>query len=137
VRKFLILLACLTAGTLNAEDLCKVLARPMDFAGDVISIRASVKATMHGTYLRQSHCADSILVVLPEEILQYRGSVHTVKDAEFEAFLKARLDHRPDAPVFEATFSGQLEYSARAKFGYYKRHRTRLVLQAVQRATAE
>jgi hypothetical protein len=119
---------------LHGEDLCEVLARPKDFARKLITVRASVTPTMHGTYLWQSGCADSILVVLPEEIPHYDGSVRLVKDADFDAFLQARSDHRSDAPRFDATFSGQLEYSGRAKFGYYKNHRTRLILKSVQAA---
>jgi len=88
---------------------------------------------MHGTYLKQRECAESILVVLPEQIAGYRGSVRVVKDAEFEAFLNAQSDHRPDAPQFDAVFTGQLEYSKRAKFGYYKNYRVRFVLQTVCR----
>jgi len=91
---------------------------------------------MHGTYLKQPGCAGSILVVLPTEIAHYRGSVRPVKDAQLEAFLDARSDHRPDAPAFDAAFSGQLESSKRAKFGYYRNHRTRFVLQAVQPAAS-
>ena len=91
---------------------------------------------MHGTYLRLPECAESILIVLPEEIPHYRGSVHSVKDAEFDLFLRARYNHVPGAPTFEATFSGQLEYSKRAKFGYYKNGQMRLVLQSVQSAVS-
>jgi integrase len=101
----------------QAEDLCRILARPQDFAGRTISIRASVQPTMHGTYLKQAGCDDSVLLVLPEELPNYRGPVRVAKDAEFEAFLKARYDHRADAPRFIATFSGQLEYSKRGRFG--------------------
>jgi hypothetical protein len=119
----------------RAEDLCKVLAHPQDFAGKSLTIRASVKPTMHGTYLNQSGCTDSLLIVLPEEIPNYRGSVLTVKDTHFDDFQKARFDHRPDALVFSATFSGQLEYAKRGKFGYYRNHRARLVLRAVEAET--
>jgi hypothetical protein len=80
---------------------------------------ASVKPTMHGTYLWQSGCADSILVVLPEEIPHYDGSERLVKDAGLDAFLQARFNYHPDAPGFDATFFGQLEYSAKAKFGLW------------------
>jgi hypothetical protein len=118
----------------QAEDLCRVLARPKDFAGKSLTIRAAVRPTMHGTYLHQPGCADSILAVLPEEIPGYRGSVRLVKDSEFDKFLDARFDHRPGAPSFEAVFLGQLEYSPRVRFGYYKNHRTRFVLQAVRSA---
>ncbi len=55
-----------------------------------------------------------------------------VKDARFEAFLNARSDQRPDAPIFDAIFSGQLEYFKRSKFGYYRNHRVRFVLRAVE-----
>jgi hypothetical protein len=105
---------------IRAEDLCGVLAHPQDFAGKSLTIRASVKPTMHGTYLNQPGCTDSLLIVLPEEIPSYLGSVLTVKDAYFEDFQKARFDFRPDALVFSATFSGQLEYARRGKFGYYR-----------------
>jgi hypothetical protein len=71
VRKWVVILVLCIAGVpceVRAEDLCSVLARPKDFAGRFLSIQASVKPTMHGTYLKQPGCADSILVVLPEEI---------------------------------------------------------------------
>ena len=135
MRKLVVTLALYVAGLAlgsHAEDLCKVLDRPQDFAGRMLSIRASVKPTMHGTYLKQPQCPNSILLLLPEEIPNYRGPVRPVKDARFEAFLDARFDHRPDAPTFEATFSGQLEYSKRGKFGYYGNHRARFVLRAVE-----
>jgi len=121
----------------RAEDLCRILARPQEFTGKVLTIRATVKPTMHGTYLKQSGCADSILVVLPEEIPNYRGSVRTLQDAQFNDFVKARFDFRPNAPVFEAAFSGQLEYAKRGvKFGYYRNHRARFVLRAVESGPA-
>jgi hypothetical protein len=113
------------------QDLCRVLANPQNFAGKLITFRASVIATMHGTYLKQPGCSDSVFMALPQEIPNYHGSVRPVTDAPFNAFLKARSDFQPDAPTFEATFSGQLEYSRRPRFGYYKRHRTRFVLQSV------
>lgn len=120
----------------HAEDLCRVLARPQNFAGKMLTIRAFVKPTMHGTYLKQPGCSDSLFLVLPEEIPKYRGAVRTVKDARFDGFLKARFDSRPDAPTFEATFSGQLDYSKRAQFGYYKSHRTRFVVTGVGAETS-
>ena len=66
-----------------------------------------------------------------EEIPNYHGAARPVKDIRFGEFLNARSDFRLDAAKFQATFSGQLEYSRRAKFGYEKRQQTRFVLQSV------
>jgi hypothetical protein len=88
---------------------------------------------MHGTYLRHAGCDESILIVVPEEIPDYKGDIMVVKDNQFERFLAARSNHLPDAPVFAAEFTGRLEYKKRGRgFGYYKRNRTRLILQSVR-----
>src|SRR5262249_40994860 len=86
------------------------------FVQKLITVRASVKPTMHGTYLGQPGCADSILVVLPEGIPHYVYSVQLVKDAGLDAFLQERFNYRPDASRFDSTFSGQLEYSGGQSF---------------------
>ena len=66
----------------------------------------------------------------------YKGGITVVKDAQFEQFLDARYNHLPDAPVFSAEFTGQLEYAKRGKgFGYNKNARTRLILQSVRHGT--
>src|SRR5512133_2941527 len=83
VWKLVVVLTLCTVGLhseVRPEDLCRVLSRPKDFAGKLITIRASARPTIHGTYLNQPECGGSILVVLPEEIAGYRGSVHPVKD---------------------------------------------------------
>ncbi len=133
----LLLLCAILAPVAIAADatpanLCPVLRDPAKFAGKLIVVNGFIKPLMHGTYLKQAGCDESILLVLPEEIPNYKGGVAVVKDAQFERFLDARYNHLPDAPVFSAEFTGQLEYAKRGKgFGYDKNHRTRLILQSV------
>ena len=114
-------------------DLCRLLDDPGKHAGKVVEVQGFVKPVMHGTYLNQGGCNQALLLVLPEEIPKYKGSVQVLKDAEFESFEKARFNYQPEAPRYSAVFIGQLEYARRGKgFGYSKNHRVRLVLQAVR-----
>jgi hypothetical protein len=80
----------------------------------------------------------ALLLVLPEEIPNYKGSVKVLRDAEFVSFEKARYNYLPEAPIYSAVFVGQLEYAKRGKgVGYNKNHRVRLVLQAVPNGTTD
>jgi hypothetical protein len=120
------------AADATAVDLCQVLRDPAKLAGKVIVVNGFIKPLMHGTYLKQAGCDESVLLVLPEEIPNYKGGITVVKDTQFQHFLDARYNHLPDAPVFSAEFTGQLEYTKRGKgFGYNKNERTRLILQSV------
>jgi hypothetical protein len=136
----LLALSLLNAGVASAAshseatpvDLCQALRTPSKFAGKLIVVDGFLVPLMHGTYLKEAGCDESILLVLPAEIPHYKGGISVVQDAQFERFLDARANHRPDATVFFAEFTGKLEYARRGKgFGYYKNQRTRLVLQAV------
>lgn len=114
-------------------NLCKLLDDPGKHAGKMVEVQGFVKPLMHGTYLNQGGCDQALLLVLPEEIPKYNGSVKVLKDAEFESFEKARFNYQPEAPRYSAVFIGQLEYARRGKgFGYNKNHRVRLILQAVR-----
>jgi hypothetical protein len=91
-------------------DLCRVLAKLGEsgkYAGKVIEVQGTVKPLMHGTYLNQDGCDRTSLLVLPEEIPNYKGSVKVLKDAEFESFEKARFNYQPDAPKYSAVFVGR------------------------------
>jgi len=115
----------------EAHDLCAVLNGEHNPA-QTIEVRAVLHPTMHGIYLSTGSCEGSLLLVLPEEIPGYNGPVRTVKDRDFDRFLDARYDHRPDAPKFEATFTGVVETaSGRNGFGYYRNRPIRLVLRSV------
>jgi len=114
-----------------ADDLCAVLNGEHSSV-QTTEVRAVLHSTMHGTYLSQDQCDRSLLLLLPEEIPGYNGPVRTVKDQDFERFLDARADHRPDAPKFEATFRGVIETATgRSGFGYYRNQRLRFVLRSV------
>jgi len=113
-------------------DLCRLAKEPSRFSGKVVEVQGYIKPLMHGTYLKQEGCDQSLFLVLPDEIPNYKGAVKVVRDAGFEAFEKARFNYLPDAPRYSATFVGEIEYAKRGKgFGYNKNHRVRLVLQAV------
>lgn len=129
----LIATACMAfAAESECVNLCRLLAHPTMYAGKTIRVRATVKPLMHGTYLRESGCDQSLLLVLPAEIPGYKGRATLVKDTNFDSFEEARFNYLPDAPPFSATFTGQLEYKGRGKgFGYNKNHRVRFVLERV------
>ena len=125
------------AGVALSDDSCAVMERPKDFARKFVSIRATVTPTMHGTYLVAAGCAVSLIVVLPEEIPKYRGTVKTIKDGAFDQFMRARYDFRPEREVLEATLKGQVETASPSRgFGYYHKNPARLVLGSVESATA-
>ena len=55
-------------------------------------------------------------------------------DSNFKMFERARANFLPDAPKFTASFTGKLEYIKHGKgFGYYGRHRARLIVYRVFR----
>jgi hypothetical protein len=113
-------------------DLCKVLATPAKYAGTEITVRATIRSSMHGTYLSQTGCDDVLFMALPAEIPNRKGGPEVEKDSSFKAFELARSDYRPDAPRFTASFTGELEYAKHGKgFGYYGRNKTRLVVRKV------
>ena len=114
-------------------DLCRLPNEPSKFSGKLVAVQGYVRPLMHGTYLKQEGCEQSLVLVLPDEIPNYKRAVKPVKDAAFESFEKARFNYQLDAPRYSATFVGEIEYAKRGKgFGYNKSHRVRLVLQAVQ-----
>ena len=131
----LILSLIMLSSVLGAEgpmviDLCKVLATPAKYAGTEITVRASIRPSMHGTYLSQEGCDD--VLALPTEIPNRKSGPKVERDSNFEAFERARSDYRPDAPKFTASFTGELEYAKHGKgFGYYGRNKTRLVVYRV------
>jgi hypothetical protein len=113
-------------------DLCKVLATPAKYAGAEITVRATIRSSMHGTYLSQAGCDDVLFMALPAEIPNRKGGPEVERDSSFKAFELARSDYRPDAPRFTASFTGELEYAKHGKgFGYYGRNKTRLVVRKV------
>ena len=113
-------------------SICRVLQEPDRYAGNVVEVQGYIKPLIHGTYLKQDDCDQGLLLVLPEEIPNYKGDVKVIKDGEFEAFKKARFNYQPDAPKYSAVFTGVLEQAKRGKgFGYNKNHRVRLILQSV------
>jgi len=133
-----VLLPMAFAASPERVDLCHVLDEPGKYAGKIVELQGSIKPLMHGTYLNQAGCDRALLLVLPEEIPNYKGSVKVLRDAEFESFEKARYNYLPEAPKYSAVFVGQLEYAKRGKgFGYNKNHRVRLVLQAVRNGTTD
>jgi len=123
------------AGTASSKDtitvgLCRVVEAPDKYANAEISVRATLKTSMHGTYLGQSGCDGVLFIALPSEIPNGTTEDQRVeKDANFKAFERARADIRSDARNFIATFSGRLEYAKHGKgFGYYGKNKARLVL---------
>lgn len=84
--------------------LCKVLATPAKYAGTEITVRATIRSSMHGTYLSQTGCDDVLFMALPAEIPNRKGGPEVEKDSSFKAFELARSDYRPDAPRFTASF---------------------------------
>jgi hypothetical protein len=127
------LLSMAFAANPERVGLCRLLNEPSRFSGKVVEVQGYIKPLMHGTYLKQEGCDQSLFLVLPDEIPNYKGAIKVVRDAGFEAFEKARFNYQPDAPRYSATFVGELEYAKRGKgFGYNKNHRVRLVLQSVR-----
>jgi TonB family protein len=122
---------------LPGERLCAVVSNPARYSRRIVSVEATVTATIHGTYLREKGCERSLLVVLPDEIPDYRGPIRTVKDPNFDEFARARLYSPARQPSeFFAVFTGQIEFSNRPRFGYYRNRTSRLVLQSVKRPSA-
>jgi hypothetical protein len=119
-------------------SLCKLLDEPNKYAGKFVEVKGYIKPIMHGTYLKQDNCEQGIMIVLPEEIPHYKGTVVLVKDSEYEFFKQARYNFQSKAPRYSAVFTGILEYRKHGKgFGYYKNHRVRLVLQSVTEGVTE
>lgn len=136
--RLLMLLYGVLPFVLSAEPepigLCRLVNESSRFAGKVVEVQGYIRPLMHGTYLSEDGCDQSILVVLPSEIPHYKGAVKVRKDAEMKAFEMARSNYLPDAPRYAAVFVGELEYGKRGKrFGYYKNLRVRLVLRSVQK----
>ena len=125
---------------LSAErvSLCQIFEEPSKFAGKIVELNGYIKPLMHGTYLKQEGCDQGILIVLPEEIANYKGSIRLVKDSEFEVFKKARFNYQPGTPQYSAVFTGMIEYKKDGKgFGYYKNHRVRLIVQSITEGVTE
>ena len=129
---FLLMVMAGTASTKDATtvDLCRVVEAPAKYANREILVRATLKSSMHGTYLGQSGCDGELFIALPSEIPNGTTEDQRVeKDANFKAFERVRADFGSDAPSFTATFSGRLEYSKHGRgFGYYGKNKARLVL---------
>lgn len=111
-------------------DVCRVVEAPNKYANTEISVRATLKTSMHGSYLGGAGCDGVLFMALPSEIPNGVADEQRVeKDANFKAFESARADFRSDAPSFTATFSGRLEYAKHGKgFGYYGKNKARLIL---------
>jgi len=130
-------LAVFALGSMAAEgpaivDLCKVLEAPAKYAGTEITVRATIKPSMHGTYLSQAGCDEVLFMALRTEIPNRKGGLEVEQDSSFKAFESARSDYRPEAPRFTASFTGELEYAKHGKgFGYYGRNKARLVVHKV------
>jgi hypothetical protein len=132
ILSMLILGPALAAERPTVVDLCKVLATPAKYAGTEITVRATMRSSMHGTYLHQAGCEEVLFMALPTEIPNRKGGPEVEQDSSFKAFERARSDYRPDAPKFTASFTGELEYAKHGKgFGYYGRNKTRLVVYKV------
>ena len=113
-------------------NLCQLFEKPSKFAKKVVEINGYLRPMMHGTYLKQEDCDQGILIVLPDEIPNYKETVKVIKDSEYEIFEKARFNYLPGVPKYSAVFMGMIEYKRSGKgFGYYGNHRVRLVLQSI------
>lgn len=135
----LITTALLAAGAdVVPTNICDALRSPTKVSGKLVTVDGFIVSLMHGTFLKQTGCDSSILLVLPSEIPHYKGGISLIKDAESERFLDARANHLPDAPIFHAQFTGQLEYAGRGKgFGYDKNLPLRLILKSVTHSHTE
>src|SRR5438477_528095 len=113
-------------------DLCKVLATPAKYAGKEVTVRATIRSSMHDTYLNQISCEDVLFMTLPTEIPNRKGGPEVERDSSFKAFERARSDFQPDAPKFTASFTSKLEYAKHnKKFGYYDGNKTKLIIHKV------
>ena len=54
-----------------------------------ITIRATIKPSMHGTYLGQAGCDDVLFVALPGEIPSRKAGPEVESDSNFKAFERA------------------------------------------------
>ena len=87
---------------------------------------------MHGTYLTETACDDTLLMALATEVAEQKGTTPLERNAGLTAFQRARVDFRTNAPRFTASFTGILEYAKYGKgFGYYGKNKTRLVVFSV------
>jgi hypothetical protein len=133
VLMWVILAPVASAGDAIPVDLCRVLRDPRKFAGKLIVVSGFINPLMHGTYLKEAGCDESVLLILPEQVPNYKGGITVLNNEEFERFLDARYNHLPDAPVFSAEFIGQVGSAKRGRrFGYEHNQWTRVILQSVE-----
>jgi len=110
-------------------DLCHLVKAPSKYAEMEIIVRATIQPSMHGTYLTHPGCAGVLLMALPTEISNRRNHPEVETNSDFKEFERARFDYRLEAPKFIASFTGKLEYARHGKgFGYYHRHKARLIV---------
>ena len=129
---FVILGSAVAAQGPPVVDLCRVIEGAQKYAGMEITVRATIRSSMHGTYLTQNGCGEALLIALPSEIPNDKTRREVERDSNFKAFEQARFDYRPEAPRFTAAFTGKLEYVKHGKgFGYYGRNKARLVVYKV------
>ena len=116
----LVVLVSMPADGWTMVDLCQVLRSPAMYDGKEITVRATVRPSMHGTYLGQAGCDEVLFVVVPTEIPNSKAEPEVEKDSNFNAFERARSDYRPEAAKFTAAFTGRLELAKHGKaFGYF------------------
>jgi hypothetical protein len=103
---------------------CALTADPFRYSGKVVSIRAYVIVSYHGTFLADRKCSTTIQLVLPEGSVQ-QPPIKLVSDAAYRGFEAALIDVKPGTLQpkrrLEATFEGRFEYLVEIKEGKHVR----------------
>ncbi len=101
-------------------DFCKLLANPENFAGRVISVRARITKSRHGTVLNGEGCDGAILLELRAEVVPKRDAILT-KDSEYEKFDQALFIFKPGSTELknriDGNFQGRFDTVLRMKDG--------------------
>jgi hypothetical protein len=147
----LLLLFCLLpvkGADVKAMTLCELLKTPEKFAGQMVSVRASVDKSYHWLVLFNKDCDGSVMLELRSEI-EPKREFPLEKDEQFEKFDQALFDFKPGSMELrnriEADFAGRFDSMFAMKrnrkvriakgYGHGLQAKTRLVLHKVSNVT--
>jgi len=71
-------------------NLCRVLEAPAKYAGTEITVRATIRPSLHGTYLSQTGCDEVLFMALPAETPNRKAMPEIERNSGFQAFERAR-----------------------------------------------
>ena len=131
-------------------DFCRLVAAPEDFAGRVVSFRASIQKHYHGIELYSEKCDGLILLELRANVeVPPKREVALAKDSNYEKFYNSLFVFKTGTMELknriDATFEGRLDSVYRVKggkrvrvsrgYGQGSSSTTRLVLHKVSDVT--